>query len=96
MARSAKYRQAKRGQRMIELKVCFWTNDHADTKGYIWPKHGWTTGEVRITRNEPHGIIPVGGQKFGSLMEIPSAIEKVLMKHDIQLHRCPKMDNYVV
>lgn len=89
-------REAKFGERMIELKVCFWTDGIAEGKGYIRPKHAWTRGEVRIIKNDPHGIDPVRGYKFNSLMEIASAIEKVLVEHDIQLHLCSKMDRYVL
>ena len=88
------YRKAKLGERMIELKVCFWTDGFAE-KGYIWPEHAWTRGEVRIIRNDAHGIKPAHGCKFNSLMEIPSAIEKVLVDHGVELHLCSKMDQYV-
>jgi len=88
------YQRAKRGERMIELKVCFWTDGFAE-KGYIKPKHAWTRGDVRIIRNDAHGIEPKRGYKFNSLMEIPSAIEKVLVEHGIELHLCSKMDRYV-
>ncbi|MDM7999547.1 MAG: hypothetical protein QUS33_06000 [Dehalococcoidia bacterium] len=88
------YHKAKQGERMIELKVCFWTYGFAN-KGQIWPKHAWTRGEVRIVRNDAHGIKPTRGYKFNSLMEIPSAIEKVLVEHGIELHLCSKMDRYV-
>jgi hypothetical protein len=81
---------------MIELKVCFWTDGIAEVRGLIRPKHAWTRGEVRITRNDAHQIVPVRGYKFNSLMEMLGAVEKVLMAHGIQLHLCSKMDKYVL
>lgn len=95
MANSTEEREAPRGERMIEVKLRFWTNEIAEGKGRIKPKHAWTTGTVTIERNDAHGILPVRGYHFGSLMEIPSAVEKVLMEHGIQLHLCRKMDRYV-
>jgi len=88
------YQKAKFGERMIELKVCFWTDNFTE-RGYIRPKHAWTRGEVRIIKNGPHEIEPIRGSKFNSLMEIPNAIEKVLVEHGVQLHLCSKMDRYV-
>ena len=96
MANSAEDRDARFGERMIELKVCFWTDGIAEGKGYIRPKNAWTGGEVRIVKNDSHGVVPIRGYKFNSLMEIPSAIEKVLIKHEIQLHLYSKMDKYVL
>lgn len=94
MASSAEDRDARFGERMIELKVCFWTDGFAE-KGYIKPKHAWTRGDVRIIKNDAHGIEPIRGYKFNSLMEISNAIEKILVEHGIELHLCSKMDRYV-
>ena len=33
---------------MIEVKVRFWTNDLADGKDRIRPKHAWGSGVVRM------------------------------------------------
>ena len=96
MAKSIQDREAKFGERMIELKVRFWTDGIAEGKGRIRPKHGWTRGMITIERNDAHEIVPVRGRPFNSLMEIPSAIEKILMEHGIQLHLCHKMDRYVL
>ena len=80
---------------MIEVKVRFWTNDIAEGKGRIKPRHAWTTGVVRMERNESHGIIPGYPRPFNSLMEIPVLIEKILMEHEITLHRDKKMEKYI-
>ena len=85
----------KYGEKMIEVKVRFWTNDIAGKKGQILPKHAWTSGVVRMERNDSHGIVPGYPSPFNSLMEIPMVIEKVLMKHDIKLHCDHKMGKYI-
>ena len=80
---------------MIEVEVRFWTNDIAEGKGRIKPRHAWTIGAVRMERNESHGIIPGYPRPFNSLMEIPVLIEKILMEHEITLHRDKKMEKYI-
>lgn len=96
MTNSAEYRDARFGERMIELKVRFWTDAIAEGKGRIRPKHAWTRGMITIDRNGPHGIAPKRGRPFNSLMELRSAVEKVLMDHGVQLHLCSKMDRYIL
>ena len=44
------------GERMIEVKVRFWTNDISGESGKIVPKHAWTSGVVRMDSNLSHGI----------------------------------------
>jgi hypothetical protein len=95
MSHAGKAVKAKPRQRMIEVKVRFWTDDLAGKEGYVLPKHAWTTGVVRMESNETHGIIPSASIHFNSLMEIPSTIEKVLIKHGIKLHLYRNMDNYI-
>src|SRR6266851_8764840 len=51
-------REAKHGEKMIEVKVLFWTDSIAPTKGKIIPKNAWTSGVVRIESNKAHGITP--------------------------------------
>ena len=55
MPESIESREAKHGSKMIEVKVRFWTNDLAEEKGRIRPKHAWGSGVVRIARNDSHG-----------------------------------------
>lgn len=88
-------KKARQGEKMIEVKVRFWTNDIATRAGYILPKHAWTTGVVRMERNDSHGIVPGYPRPFNSLMEIPAIIEKVLIQHGVILHRVKKMDKYI-
>ena len=51
--------KAKKGERMIELKVYFWTNHIAKHKGHIVPKHAWSGGMARLEANRGQG-----GQRF--------------------------------
>lgn len=88
-------REAKHGQKMIEVKVRFWTDDIADTEGKILPKHAWTSGVVRMERNSAHGISPQRPLVFHTLLDIGSVIEKTLIENGIQLHVSRKMRKYV-
>ena len=87
-------REAQQGERMIEIKVRFWTNDIAEGKGVILPKHAQSSGVVRIKRNSSHGIVPGKPLPFHSLMDLTSVIEKVLMAQGITLHSSRRMKKY--
>ncbi len=89
-------REAKWGKRMIELKVRFWTDNIAQGKGMIHPKHAWASGVVRIERNDFHGIVPEDPLHFNSMMEIGTAIEKVLIQHGIKIHASSRMRKYLL
>jgi len=86
---------AKQGERMIEVKLRFWTNDLASSEGQIWPKHAWTSGVVRMERNRSHGIVPGNPVAFNSLLDLVAVIEKVLLEHGIQLHASRRMRKYI-
>jgi hypothetical protein len=86
--------EAKHGEKMIEVKIRFWTNDIASEPGTILPKHAWTGGVVRIEPNKSHGIVPGSPQPFNSLMDLSAVIEKVIIAHDIVLHPSRKMKKY--
>jgi hypothetical protein len=45
-------KDAKHGERMVEIRVRFWTNGIAPGKGQIRPKHAWSGGVVLMERNE--------------------------------------------
>lgn len=81
-----KDKKADFGEKMIEVKVRFWTNKIAPKKGNIVPKHAWTSGMVRMERNFAHGIMPQKPKPFHSLMDITAVIEKVLIAHGVELH----------
>jgi hypothetical protein len=87
-------RAAKIGQRMIELKVYFWTNKIARGKGRIHPKHAWGSGVVRLERNDAHDIRPHNPIPFHSTLELSAVIEKVLIQHGIVLHPSRRMKKY--
>lgn len=87
-------REAQQGERMIEIKIRFWTNDIAVGKGIIIPKHAQSSGVVRIERNQSHGIVPHKPLPFHSLMDLTSVIEKVLLAQGITLHSSRKMQKY--
>jgi hypothetical protein len=80
---------------MIEVKVRFWTNDLAEGKGKIRPKHAWGSGVVRIASNPSHGIAPKKPIPFNSLAEIPAKIEKVLIDHGVRIHADGQMKKYM-
>jgi hypothetical protein len=86
--------EAKHGQKMIEVKVRFWTNDIAEGEGKIVPKNAWTGGVVRMDKNSSHGIDPGKPVPFNSLLDVGAAIEKVLIEHNIVLHTSTKMRKY--
>ena len=88
-------REAAHGQKMIEVKIRFFTDHIADEKGRILPKHAWTSGIVRMQSNKSHGIVPENPLPFDSLMNIPSAVEKVLINHGVILHPDRRMKKYL-
>lgn len=87
--------EAKQGERMIEIKVRFWTNDIASEEGKVLPKHAWTSGVVRIERNATHGISPGSPRPFHTLLDVGSVIEKVFIDHGIILHHSRRMKKYM-
>lgn len=86
---------AEQGERMIEVKLRFWTNNIAAKKGQVVPKNAWAGGVVRIERNGSHGIKPGKPLPFHSLLDIGAVIEKVLIEHGVVLHPSRKMRKYM-
>ena len=86
--------KAPHGEKMIEVKVRFWTDNIASHDG-ILPKHARAAGVVRMERNDAHGIRPGTPKPFNSLAEIPAAIEKTLIEYGIVLHKSQKMQKYL-
>jgi hypothetical protein len=76
------------------VKVRFWTDDISTEKGKVIPKHAWSSGVVRIKRNDAHGITPMGPLPFNSLLDLGAVIEKALLDHSIVLHPSRKMKKY--
>jgi hypothetical protein len=88
-------RKALQGERMIEMRIYFWTNDLAKGAGVIRPKHAWSSGMIRLEKNKSYGIVPGRTLPFHSLMDLPSIIEKVLIAQGITLHATRKMRKYL-
>jgi len=89
-------REAKHGEKMIEVKIRFWTDHITEKPGKIIPKHAWAGGVVRMQANKTHGINPQNPVPFNSLMDLLYIIEKVLIKHSITLHTSDRMNKYLV
>jgi len=87
--------EAKQGEKMIEVKVRFWTNDISPEDGKVIPKHAWTSGVVRMERNKSHNIAPGNPIPFHSLLDVGAVIERVLIDHGLVLHPSPKMQKYI-
>ena len=83
------------GQRMIELKIYFWTNNIAIGKGKIVPKHAWSSGMVRIEPNEAHGITGRKPKPFHTILDLGMTIQNVLIQNGIVLHPGKRMEKYV-
>ncbi len=88
-------REAKHGEKMIEIKVRFWTDGIAESAGSVIPKNAWTSGVVRIESNKTHSIRPQSPVPFNSLLDVGAAIEQVLVAHGITLHPSRRMRKYV-
>jgi hypothetical protein len=87
-------RAAKHGEKMVEVRLRFWTDDIADKKGEIIPKHAWGSGMINIDRNAAHGIAPQKWLAFNSMAEIPAVIERCLIENGIKVISSKKMKKY--
>jgi hypothetical protein len=87
-------REAKHGEKMVQISVRFWTDQIVKDK-QILPKHAWSSGVVGITKNKSHAIVPGAWRPFNSLLELGSVIERVLIEHNIVLHHSTKMKKYM-
>lgn len=87
--------KAEYGEKMIEVKIRFWTNNISGKTGKVLPKHAWTSGVVRMEGNKSHGIVPKHPRPFHSLLDVNAVIERVLIEHGIVLHTNRTMDKYV-
>src|SRR5436305_154195 len=87
--------EAKHGEKMVEVKLRFWTDGIASEPGKVIAKHAWTSGVVRIESNKSHGITPGPPKPFHSLLDVGAVIEKVLIEQGIVLHVSRKMGKYL-
>jgi hypothetical protein len=92
---SIESREASQGEKMIEIKLRFWTNDIASEDGKIIPKHAQSGGVVRMERNKSHNIEPGKPRVFHTLLDVGAVIEKVLIEHGIVIHPGRTMSKYV-
>jgi hypothetical protein len=95
-SKSSRGLEAGPGERMIEVKIRFWTNNIADGKGRVRPKHAWPSGAVRMQPNKTHGIKGRKPVVFHSIMELPAVIERVLINNGIVLHLSSRSKLYAV
>ena len=84
-------RTAKHGDKMIEVRIRFWTDGIAEQKDTIIPKHAWDSGVVVMDSNKSHGIAPESPQPFNSILDLQSAIAKVLTEHGVTLRAHRKL-----
>ena len=83
-------RAAKHGDKMIEVRIRFWTDKISDQENTIIPKHAWDGGVVVMDTNKSHGIVPGPPRPFNSLLDLSSTVSKVLVDHGITLHTSTK------
>jgi hypothetical protein len=95
MADDLESRVAAHGQKMIEVRIRFWTNEIADQAGQIVRKNAWDGGVVHVQGNKSHGIEPMNPIPFNGMAELPAKIEKVLLAHGIVLHLSRRASRYL-
>jgi hypothetical protein len=88
-------REAQHGEKMIEVKIRFWTDGLAAESGKNQPKHAWAAGVVCMDSNRSHGISPKNPVPFNSLLDVGAKIEQVLLDHGVVLHRSTRMKKYI-
>ena len=93
---AAAERKANYGEKMIEVRVRFWTDEITNTPKVILPKHAWDYGYVEIAANTSHGLKQSGSSvKFGSVLELPQAIADLLVQEGVQLHIGAKLGKLI-
>jgi hypothetical protein len=88
-------KKAEHNEKMIELRIRFWTNDIAETKGDIIPKHSWDGGMVYMQPNASHGIKRTRPRPFHTMLELSAVIEKVLHAHGVKLNLGKNSRKYI-
>ena len=77
--------KAAHGEKMIELRVKFWTNGIASSKDEVFQKNAWDSGMLVLETNHLHGIKNIKNVPFHSMSDLPGKIEKMLIAHGIIL-----------
>ena len=88
-------RIAKHGDKMIEIRVLFWTNNITGQKDTVIPKHAWDHGMVVMDKNDSHGIKRGRPQPFHSILDLQAIIAKVLVEQGVTLHTGRKLRKLV-
>jgi len=88
-------REAKQGEKMIEIKLRFWTDGIARKRGQVITKNAWTSGMISMEKNKSHDIEPGKSRPFHTLLDIGSVVEKMLIEHGVILHPSRKMKKYI-
>ncbi len=57
-AKSIKEKEVDHEERMIEVRLSFWTDGIAVKEGNIVPKHARSSGLMRVEPNGAHEIVP--------------------------------------
>ena len=86
---------AKHGDKMIEVRVRFFTDGIARADGKIVKKHAWDSGFVSMDRNESHGIKPASPLPFNSILQLQTVLAKVLTQHGVTLYVSPKLQKLI-
>ena len=86
---------AKHGEKMIEVRIHFWTDGITKEEDTVIPKHAWDSGVVSIPVNKAHGITPASQQPFNSILDLTSVLAKVLVEHGVTLHTGRKLRKLV-
>ncbi len=82
---------AKHGEKMIEVRVRFWTDALAKEKKTLLPKHAWDCGTVDMPTNKSHGIASGSTLPFNSILDLQAVIGRVLLEHGVELHAGSKL-----
>jgi hypothetical protein len=89
----SQYKNAEeRGERMIEVRIKFFTNNIApEGKGKrIKAKSCWDSGFILMEKNSLHEIKPQGPVPFNSLQKLMAKLEDVLIAHGIEMRHAGK------
>jgi len=82
---------AKYGEKMIEVRIRFWTDGLSGQKDLVIPKHAWDSGVIVMDGNKTHGITPASPQPFNSILDLTSVLAKVLVDQEVTLHTNRKL-----
>ena len=96
MGENLEAKQAEWGKRMIEIRVRLWTDNIAEGKGQIVPKHAWDAGVVLMGGNSTHGIVAGNPIPFNGFAELPAKMEKALIAHGVKVHLSKRQRRYIV